>query len=272
MSRNLLNWGLVACTLYFSQSIATAQEAPPPDDKNGIAAVKPAFSCDEANKIKFDSAAYSALSPDERVLVDAQWNKCDFDKRRRTAAPGAPAPQTTVIVFANPAPSPSSSRVFYGLLNQRDLDNAEKNCAGAGKAAGIALTIVGAATGADETGRLGNALYQYSGVSCRGLKSSAERQDLMVFLAPNAIVSHALQDKLTKEALDKIPLISDADKKNIQKVIEKATKPPEVTVNMGKCKLRLRLEPLRSSDQNSSEVSFRRNNCDHLSRCSGDPK
>lgn len=49
---------------------------------NAFAAVQTAYSCEEADKIKFSKDAYLALDPTERVFLDATWQSCQTPKEQ----------------------------------------------------------------------------------------------------------------------------------------------------------------------------------------------
>ena len=133
-------------------------------------------------KAKIDKKATEAHL--RQVLLDAQWQKCEADK-----AGG----EKTVVVMTNPAPTEGSSKVFSGTIRRKDLENAAKNCAGGGKIIGASLVVVGAATGVDSTGQLGQGIYEYSGVGCGDLNQAIGKGNVMALLGPTAIVGHAEQ-------------------------------------------------------------------------------
>jgi hypothetical protein len=81
-------------------------------------------------------------------------------------------------------------------------------------------------------------VFKYSGVSCEALSTAVAGDNLMIFIGPNLLVADAVKNKLVSEILDKIPLLSDADQKNVEKFVAKATKPPEVSVKNDEVKIK----------------------------------
>lgn len=232
----------VAQTAEGDKPAPAATEKP---DVIAIAAVDVQWTCQQAENLKFDKPKYLALTSIEQVVLDARWKQCTLDSEQKKQTPE----DDRVVVFTNPASMGPNDKVFYGLAKRKDLDNAEKNCAGAGRAAGITLQIVGAVAGPVSAGELGSAMYTYSGVSCEALKDSLAKGNLMTFLGPQKIVGEAIQKKLTHDLLTNVPLISEADKKNIEKIAGKAqrvvnpsvtVKPNEVQIDYGVGKAKIR--------------------------------
>jgi hypothetical protein len=88
--------------------------------KNSMAHVKTGFTCEEATKLKFDEAKYRQLKIDDRVILDARWNQCDLEKNPKSGR--------VAVVVTNPAPREGETKIFYGTMKRKDLDNATKNC------------------------------------------------------------------------------------------------------------------------------------------------
>lgn len=196
--------------------------------KSGIGSAKTGYTCDQVDGIKFDRAAYVALKPTDRMIIDAQFQQCEAIKKQSSVPTEE---DSSVILFTNPAPTSEDDKLFYGLVKRKDLDKAEAACATAGGAGGIAISFIGAGTGLDVAGKLGSAVYNYSGVSCQGLKNSFAEGNMLALLAPQAIVVAAVQTKIATDLLKAIPLVSNADKTNLTKALSKALAPPSVSIS-----------------------------------------
>ncbi|MFS8931264.1 hypothetical protein [Cupriavidus taiwanensis] len=213
-------WIPFALTLCSGAVLAQAQPAVPADDMNAFAAVQTAYSCDEADKIKFSKEAYLALDPTERVFLDAAWQSCQTSKDSEE--------QPTIIV--NPTPTGENDRVFYGLVKRKQLREAQKTCATAGAYGGVTIAVVGTVTGAPGASEMGTYAFQYADVSCASLANEIEKGNVLAALGPSTIVYHAVANKMAKDVVTNIPLVSKADKDNIKKVIDKATGVPSVKI------------------------------------------
>ncbi|WP_243737053.1 hypothetical protein [Cupriavidus sp. L7L] len=210
----------LALTLCSGAVLAQAQPTAPAEDMNAFAAVQTAYSCEEADKIKFSKDVYIALDPTERVFLDATWQSCQTPKDSEE--------QPTIIV--NPTPTSEHDRVFYGLVKRKQLREAQKTCATAGAYGGATIAVVGTITGTPGATELGTYAFQYADVSCASLANEIEKGNVLAALGPSVIVSHAVANKMVKDVVTNIPLVSKADKDKIKKVIDKATGVPSVTV------------------------------------------
>lgn len=194
-------------------------------EKEQLATVEIPYTCEEAGKLKFDQKGYEGLAVWEQTIVDAKYRMCKTP---------ADAPEQ-VIVVANPAPTSENDKVFYGMVKRTDLEKAREKCHVAGAAGGAALTVTSmVGVTPPGAGELGTAIYNYSGVSCNALADNAAKGNLVTLLGPVSIVSAAVAQKLTKDVIKQIPLVSKADKDKIGKVVEKATRPPSVQVGGGR--------------------------------------
>jgi hypothetical protein len=106
----ILGWGMASLPLV-AVALPHGVWPPPHPDHPGIATVTAAYSCEDAIQIKFDRPAYTALASTSRVLVDAQVQKCGLVQEQMAATSEHPAPENTVVVFANPAATSDYSGV-----------------------------------------------------------------------------------------------------------------------------------------------------------------
>jgi hypothetical protein len=202
---------IAACFLVIGHN-ASAQD----DDKVAMGSYKSPWTCKEVEDVKFDKVKYRELDTYTRQLVDAQDHQCT-----------APKDGDISVVMINPAPASESTRVMYGTITRAQLVEARKACATGGAIASVAINI---ATGGLDGGLLSKGIYQYSGVSCNGLAQGMESGNLMMILGPQQIVGAAVAGKVADDLIRNIPLISDADKKNMQKFVASAIAPPVVSV------------------------------------------
>ncbi|WP_230625447.1 hypothetical protein [Cupriavidus necator] len=213
-------WMPLALTLCAGAVFAQTQKpATPAEDMNAFAAVQTAHSCEEADKIKFSKDAYLALDPTERVFLDATWQSCQTPKDSEE--------QPTIIV--NPTPTGDNDRVFYGLVKRKQLREAQKTCATAGLWRRH-HAVVGTVTGVPGTSEIGTAMFQYADVSCSSLAAEIEKGNVLAALGPSMLVQHAVLNKMSKDLVRNIPLVSGADKAKIFGLIDKATAMPMVTI------------------------------------------
>jgi hypothetical protein len=182
------------------------------------------YSCAEAEKLKFDQKLYESKTPVDQRMIDARYQQCKINQE---AAAKGEEPKERVVVVANAVPTGEHDRVFYGTIRTADLNNAEKNCKGGGMAAGIALTVVGTAQGMPGAAQAGGMVYEFTDVTCKGLSDAIRGDNLMVVLAPTQIVASAVGGKMINDFVARIPLVSDADKRVIQKTVSSATQPPK---------------------------------------------
>lgn len=218
-------------TFSIGLAIATGISADLAFADTSVAGVESQYSCADATKLKFDQKAYEAKTPTDQRIIDAQYQQC---KIQQEADAKGQKPSERVVIVANPTPTSDHDRVFYGTIKNEDLDNAEKNCKGGGMAGGIVLSVVGTAAGMPGAAQAGGMIYRFSDVTCKGISDAIRGNNLMVVLAPDHIVASAVGGKILNEVVAKIPLVSDADKKNIQETIESATQPPSVKVEKDK--------------------------------------
>jgi hypothetical protein len=160
----------------------------------------------------------------DRVLVDAQWQQCQFNKE------GGNDQENRVIVVVNPTPTSDNDRLFYGIVRTRQLQEAAKTCAKTGKVGGTSLTVLGIASGNPGATRIGSAIFTFSGLSCASVANEIAKGNLVGALMPGLVVQHVVGGMLTKQAVSMIPLLSGADKDNIYKIVDKVTAVPSVTV------------------------------------------
>lgn len=189
--------------------------------------------CDAVEKIRFDKDVYKAKSPSERRLVDAQQIQCEIDAE--AAKSGIPA-EEAVVVVVNPIPTGEHDRVFYGKVKKKDVENGARNCKASGAAAGIAIAVVGTASGTPGAAETGATIYQYSDVACSSLESAILGDNLMAVLAPTAVVGNAVAGKALNDIIANVPLVSGADKKKIQNLVNDAvaSQTPSVTITKDK--------------------------------------
>lgn len=192
------------------------------ESENVIQAVSTEYSCEQADSLKFDKDKYTKLDGTTRVIVDAQWQQCQIRAEQNN--------NDEIVLIVNPAPISDNNRLFYGLLRRQQLEEAKKACDQGGQLAGVSLMVVGTATGAPGVSELGAAAFKYSDVSCTSLKNQLMKGNVLAALMPSMIVNNAVINKITKDAVSNIPLLSGADKDNINKLINKATEPPSVEV------------------------------------------
>lgn len=218
---------------------STVDEAP----DRSIGYVRTAYTCKQADALKFNKKAFAGLHPDNQMIVDGVYQNCQILALRSKQSAQEKEDGDEVVMFANPVPVKGGSKVFYGRVKRKDLENARKNCRRGGKAVGVSLMVAGAATGVDATGQLGTAIYEYSGVSCDALKEEVAGDNLMALLAPSQIVQAAMLRKLTKDSLAPIPFVSDADKRKIVDAVGKGAAPIKVKVKPGELQLETPLVP-----------------------------
>ncbi|MBR0761556.1 hypothetical protein [Bradyrhizobium japonicum] len=187
------------------------------DPATSAAVIQNPFTCEQAGSIKFDKPTYEAKSPTDQRMIDAKYQQCEIDKR---VEKGEPRGEQTVLI-ANPIPTDQNDRVFYGIIKTKDLENAQKNCEGGAVAAAIAVTAYGAQQG-------GEMIYHYGDVACAGLADAFRDRNLAVVFAPTSIIGAAVAGKALPEIIDKIPLVSDADKKKLKDLAKSATQPPVI--------------------------------------------
>jgi hypothetical protein len=89
---------------------------------------------------------------------------------------------------------------------------------------------MGTATGSPVASEAGAALFRYSEVSCASMEKELDNGNILAALAPATIINHAVVNKLSKDLVNAIPLVSGADKQNLKSLIDAATTPPSVTV------------------------------------------
>lgn len=193
------------------------------DDANDFGMVQTTYTCEEADKIRFDKTEYLKLEIQNRVLVDGTWQSCQTPPE-----PNDDTPQVVMII--NPTPSSDNDRLFYGLIKRKQLVDARNKCSQAGMAGGVALTVFGTAAGNPAASEIGAALFKYSDVSCSSFAKQIEAGNILAVLGPSSIVRHAVANKLTKDVVNLIPLLSSADKKNLTDLVQKVTAPPSITI------------------------------------------
>ncbi len=186
------------------------------DEKMSLVSIQSPYSCEEARKLKFDEINYTALNPDSQMSVDSKYHQCKLDDEAR--AQGT-TPRTVVIV------RDPDGKIFYGTIKREDLENAQKNCTGAGQLGGAAIAIYGKATGAPGAEITGAVIQRYTNVSCASIAGALEDDNLFAVLAPLTLIGNAVG----AEALTNIIPMSDADK---EAIIKGAT--PSITEKDGK--------------------------------------
>lgn len=186
------------------------------DNVVAMGSYKSPWTCQEVEAVKFDKVKYRELDFYTRQLVDAQDNQCT-----------APKGGDVSVIMINPAPVTESTKVMHGTITRAQLVEAQKACATGGAIVSVAVNI---ATGGIDGGLLSRAIYEYSGVSCNGLAQGVEGGNLMTILGPQHIVGAAVAGKVADDLIANIPLVSDADKKNLQKFVASAIAPPLVSV------------------------------------------
>ena len=217
----------IACLYAASSMVGALAEQPAPakgTQPNRIAWVETKYTCAQASEIKSAKDKYGKLDPTERGIVDLKWNQCDAAEKQKSMTEQQRQDSDSIVAFVNPAPTKKSSKVLWGTAKRKDLDNLEKNCAGAGKAAGVALVVAGPAIG-DEAGRVGKATYSFSDVTCKEFKSRAPKDEAMIFLGPTQVVAAALAGKLTGSDFDAVPLLSDRNAKLINQFVSRSAAP-----------------------------------------------
>jgi hypothetical protein len=196
-----------------------------------IAGAVPKWSCDEANNLKFDAPRYRKLSSANQVLLDQRWKQCDLQKQQAGKRP-SPEDEFAVAVV-NPVAMSKDDKILWGLVKRKDVENAEKNCKGAGQYGGAALTVYGAVTGNPAMGEIGRAAFSYGDVSCEALKDEALKGNLTALLGPHNVIARAAGKKIADDLLKGVKIVSDEDRRKLLGVLDKgnqATKPPQVTI------------------------------------------
>jgi hypothetical protein len=209
----------------FSQALAQPLETDlkAPNEANSVAAVQTEFTCETAKEIKFNETEYVKLSRVDRVLLDARWASC----QRPTDGEGA---DDIPVVIVNPVPTSDDDRVAYGLMKRADLAKARNLCSTAGMVGGASLTIAGIASGNPAATKIGSSLFTYSDVSCASLEKNFADGNILAALGPTTIIGHAVLNKMTKNLVNNIPLLSGADKRKVKDFLDKVTAPPSLTV------------------------------------------
>lgn len=217
---SLLPIFLLVC---FGQALAQgpATELKSTDQENSVAVVQTEVTCETANAVKFNPTEYLKLAPVDRVLLDARWVSCQ---------PPTEGGDTVPAVVVNPAPTSDNDRVTYGLIKRKDLAQAREACSTAGMVGGTTLAVAGTATGNPAATKIGSAVFTYSDVSCASLEKNFADGNILAALGPSTIIGHAVLGKMTKDVVNNIPLLSGADKKNVNNFLGKITSPPSVTV------------------------------------------
>jgi hypothetical protein len=116
------------------------------------------------------------------------------------------------------------------LIKLRTLAEARKVCSTAGMVGGTTLTIAGTAAGNPAATQIGSALFTYSDVSCASLEKNFAAGNILAALGPTTIIGHAVLNKMSKDLVNNIPLLSGADKKNVKNFLDKITVPPSLTI------------------------------------------
>ncbi len=228
----MLNWKIPfsACLVIAFPVTGDAQTS-----QNTVAVIVDSYSCAEADEIKFDRSKYTSMDRQLQVIVDGTYQKCEMDKEKELArSEGKPEPDEEVVILTNPAPTGEEDRLFYGTIKRADLENASKNCKGGAGVAALTVAVAGAATGAPDGGQGAALIYQYGDVVCDGLAQAVEEGNLLVILNSQMVVGHAVAKEALTDAVKSIPLVSDADKENVQKLIDNVTAVPEIKVDNNK--------------------------------------
>jgi hypothetical protein len=190
-------------------------------DGNSMGVVDLPYDCAATNAIRFNPEAYSKLSYHEQRWVDIKWHKCQPKEKESDE-------QDVIIV--NPVATDDDDKIFYGTISRKQLTDAREKCITAGAYGGVAISVAGAVTGNPAAAEIGTVVFNYSDVACSSLSGEIEKGNLLAILGPTQIVGNAVANKLTKDFINNIPIISGADKDNLKKLTEKWLVPPSVNV------------------------------------------
>lgn len=167
------------------------------------------YTCEEADTLKFNKSNFQKLTLEQQQFVEGVYYKCEAVKR---------GDDNEVVYFTNPTPVEGVSKVFYGVIKRKDLANAVKNCGGASKVIGISMQVAGAATANPGLSRSGSATYQFGSVVCKNVGGEVEKGNLVLIIAPEQTVNSIVAGTALKVAIDKIPFVSDADKRKLKQI------------------------------------------------------
>lgn len=207
----------IGAGLLFSMSSRAAEGTP--SETYSLAKVQTEYTCAQLDELKFNKTNYLALNPVSRVIVDGQWTQCQ-NKRS----------DEQFVLVANPLATSENDKLFYGTVKQASLDNAVTYCKTGGAVLGTSLSVASLVVGNAAAGEVGSAVYNYSGVSCDALGDGVADGNLMLFLGPTSLVAHAVAAKISKDTIELIPLLSDADKGKLKEFVDRVSAPPTVTV------------------------------------------
>lgn len=201
---------------------ASADDA---NDGNSIGAADLPYDCAQVTAIRFNPEAYAKLSYHEQRWVDIKWHQCQPKKEESTEESDE---QDVIIV--NPVASGDDDKIFYGTISRKQLADARAKCTTAGGIGGVTISVAGAVLGNPAASEIGTIVFNYSDVTCSSLSKEFEKGNLLTILGPTIIVDHAVVNKLTKDFIRNIPIVSEADKDKLTKLTEKVLAPPSVNV------------------------------------------
>lgn len=193
------------------------------DEQMKLVGVQPHFSCEEAETIKFNKDAYTALNPDWQMAVDLQYQQCGINDKAR--AEGRSPGQQVVLA------TDSEGKLFYGIIRRSDLQNAARNCGGVGAIGGAAISVYGTATGTPGAEVAGAVIQEYADVSCSSIADALEGDNLYAVLAPGTLIGNAVG----VEVIANILPISEADKEVLKKAATPSVKfdDGELVIDLG---------------------------------------
>lgn len=212
----------------FSLAVLTALVAIPvtAQEQMSLVSVGSTYTCEQANQISFERSAFTSLSRDEQVIVNATFQQCGREEDAQRA--GKELDEQVVIVKKD-----DNGPIFYGIIKIADLKNAQRNCAGGGAAGGAALSLYGAATGNTGGQAAGEAVQRYSGVSCQAIANALTSDNLLVVLAPSSVIGPVVAAEVITDVLP----LSPADKKNIREGLGSAI--PSATIKDGEAQIEI---------------------------------
>ena len=209
-------WILLQPTL----TVAQAGPALPESEGNALSLASSAYTCEQAEKIRFNKQEFYALEFTQRQIVGAIAEACITP----------PEADYQPVLVVNPAATSDQEKVFYGTVKKKQLAEARKACATAGGVAAVTLTVAGSISGNAAAGDIGAALFQYSEVSCTALAGEVAKGNLVAVLGPQQVVASAVATKMGQEFVSRLPLLSNADKKKVKEAIATTAATPVISV------------------------------------------